>query len=185
VGAARVGAARIGAVLYSISDVREAVARLRGRWPAAAIELRSSAPPPPDLEDALLGGGRSRVLWATVAGGLLGGTVAFLMATLTALAYPLHTGGMPMVSKPPIGIITYEGTALGAILATVVAVLFEGRIWRRSRFEDPLARHLVDGAWVLWIETKDDGSEVEALLRECGAVELATSSGAGGDAGSS
>jgi Protein of unknown function (DUF3341) len=58
-------------------------------------------------------------------GGALGSVSGFLLATLTALAYPLPTGGMPILSWWPIGIVTYETTMLGAVLATLVGLLSE------------------------------------------------------------
>ena len=79
---------------------------------------------------------RSRVLWFALSGGVLGALAVFLLASLSAMSYPLATGGMAIVAGPPVGLVTYEGTALGAILATVLGVILEARLWRRSR---PLA----------------------------------------------
>ena len=57
--------------------------------------------------------------WALcgAAAGLLGG---LSLATITALNYPLVKGGMPIVSPWTVGLITYETTMLGAVLATLV-----------------------------------------------------------------
>jgi hypothetical protein len=111
----------------------------------AAIEVRSSQP----IEKPLpLPSKKSRVLWFALAGALLGGTAAFLMASLTALMYPLPTGGKPILSGPPIAIVTYEGTALGLILCTVLGVLLEGRLVRKSS-AGPLDRQLSDGLYLL------------------------------------
>ena len=54
--------------------------------------------------------------------GLLGG---FSLATITALNYPLVKGGMPIVAPWTVGLITYETTMLGAVLATLVGLLVE------------------------------------------------------------
>jgi hypothetical protein len=165
---------RVGGVFSSTDGVRFAISRVRREHPNAGVELRSSAPPPKDLEHSLLAGTRSKVLWAAITGGLLGGIGAFSLASLSAIAYPLATGGMEIIAGPPVGIITYEGTALGAILCTVAAVLLEGRIWRRARFEDPLAHHLVAGRWVLWIDDAKsaNGDTLRGLMREVGALEV-------------
>lgn len=58
-------------------------------------------------------------------GAALGAVAGFLLPTLTALAYPLTTGGMPILSWWPIGIVTYETTMLGAVLATLAGLLVE------------------------------------------------------------
>lgn len=91
---------------------------------------------------------RSLVLPAALLGGLAGGVAAFLLASLTAQAYPLVTGGLPIVAGPPVAIVTYEGTALGVILATVAAVLLQGRLLRRSR-AGALDHHLAEGLMVV------------------------------------
>lgn len=164
----------VGGVFSSTDGVRLAISRLERSHPEAGLEMRSSSPPPKDLEHRILSGGRSKVLWAALAGGLLGGLSAYLIAALTALAYPLPTGGMSIIAGPPVGIITYEGTALGAILCTVAAVVLEGGVWKRARFEDPLAHHLVAGRWILWVEEAEsaDDDKLRGLLREVGALEV-------------
>ncbi len=70
----------------------------------------------------------SRIPLFSVVGALLGATAGFLMATLTALSFPIPTGGMPIVAWGPVGIVTYEATMLGAILATFGGFLFESRL---------------------------------------------------------
>jgi Protein of unknown function (DUF3341) len=53
-------------------------------------------------------------------GGLVGGICGYLITSLTQKAYPLPTGGMPIVPPWTNGIIVYELTMLGAILTTLV-----------------------------------------------------------------
>lgn len=68
--------------------------------------------------------------------------VAVTCAVLTGLAmtgfmlwtqgdYPLVTGGMPLKSLWPIGVITYETTMLGAIAGIFLSFLIEGRFFRK------------------------------------------------------
>ena len=119
------------------------------------LEVRSVVPL--EKDSSLPGTGvRSRVPLATITGGLLGGLTAFLIASLSAKAYPLVTGGMPIVAIPPVGIITYEGIALGAILATVAAVLLEGRLLRSSPKPGPFDHHLAEGKILLSISCQPD-----------------------------
>ena len=55
-------------------------------------------------------------------GGLLG------LTSMTQVAYPLVTGGKPILSLPPMAVVSYEGTMLGAILFTVLGIIFESRL---------------------------------------------------------
>ncbi len=63
-------------------------------------------------------------------GAACGFAVAILLTVGTQISYPLVTGGKPILSIPPMVIVTYEGTMLGAILMTVVGILFESRVPR-------------------------------------------------------
>ena len=124
-----------------------------------AIEVRSSQP----IEKPVpLPQKKSRILWFSLAGALLGGTIAFLVATQTALAYPLPTGGKEILSGPPISIVTYEGTALGLILCTVLGVLLEGRLVRKSP-AGPLDSQLSDGRYLLNVAAGADVPDGEVL----------------------
>lgn len=53
-------------------------------------------------------------------GGVVGGICGYLITSLTQKAYPLPTGGMPIVPAWTNGIIVYELTMLGAILTTLI-----------------------------------------------------------------
>src|SRR6188472_1177814 len=54
---------------------------------------------------------------------LCGAGIGFIsgvsLASITALNYPLVKGGMPIVAPFTVGIIAYEATMLGAVLATL------------------------------------------------------------------
>ena len=63
-------------------------------------------------------------------GAAIGLTVAILLTTATQVSYPLVTGGKPILSIPPMAIISYEGTMLGAIIFTVLGIIFESRLPR-------------------------------------------------------
>ena len=87
------------AAFDSVSDAQDALEQLaEAGVDASEIEVRSSIPLvhevcPVGLEV------RSRVPLMAVVGGLTGATVAFLLVSLSSQAYPLPTGGMPIV--PP------------------------------------------------------------------------------------
>ena len=63
-------------------------------------------------------------------GAACGFAVAILITAGTQISYPVVTGGKPILAIPPMAIITYEGTMLGAILFTILGVLFESRLPR-------------------------------------------------------
>jgi hypothetical protein len=77
--------------------------------------------------------------WIAALGGLVGGLSGYLLARYTQVGYPSHliAGGMPLVSKWPTGIITYELTMLGAILTTAVTLLITARLphWKMDIYD--------------------------------------------------
>ena len=73
---------------------------------------------------------------------LLGGIIGFLSAVAltrgTELAWPLVTGGMPVVAWWPNLVIIFEMTMLGAIVTTVISLLVASRLPSfRQRLYDP------------------------------------------------
>jgi hypothetical protein len=132
---------RLHAAFRSSSDARLALNRLaQDGVPPTDIEVRSSVP----LEHDVAPAGskiKSRVPWMALGGALLGGTAFFSLVKFTSEAYPLPTGGMPIVALPPAGVITFEGVAIGAILATVATVLYEAAL-PGLKGAGPLDHHL-------------------------------------------
>ena len=107
--------------------------------------------------------------------------VAVTCAVLTGLAmtvfmlwtqgdYPLVTGGMPLKSLWPIGVITYETTMLGAIVGIFLGFLIEGRFFRNHS----APREALDSEG-LFLKIPCKASEFETLadqLRAHGAVSV-------------
>jgi len=81
----------------------------------------------------------TRMPWLAALGGLVGGLGGWGFVAFTQKAYPMISGGMPLVTKWPNGIITYELTMLGAILTTLFTLLVTARIpdWRGRKLYDP------------------------------------------------
>ena len=100
--------------------------------------------------------------------GLLGG---FSLATVTALNYPLIKGGMPIVAPWTVGLITYETTMLGAVLATLVGLLVELRL---PNFKNlPYDPSVVDGGVVLAVScTESSRASVETAVGAAGASKV-------------
>src|SRR5579862_6835309 len=71
-------------------------------------------------------------------GAFVGGLAGYELTSLTQKAYPLPTGGMPIVPTWTNGIIIYELTMLGAILTTLVSLLVTARLPNfKPRVTDP------------------------------------------------
>ncbi|MGH9686624.1 MAG: quinol:electron acceptor oxidoreductase subunit ActD [Candidatus Acidiferrales bacterium] len=112
--------------------------------------------------------------WIAALGGLIGGISGYLLAWYTQVAYPMHiiSGGMPVVSKWPSGIITYELTMLGAILATAVTLLITARLlhWKFDVYDPEVSFGkiligVVDPA-------ADSRADFESRLRGAGAEKV-------------
>jgi len=132
------------AVFTSPSDAQVALRQLSEAGIVASdIEVRSSVPH--EGLHPIGASPRTRVPLMAVLGGLVGGTGAFLLTSLSSLAYPLPTGAMPIVPGPPTGIITFEGLAIGAMLFTASTVLYEGRVLTRPSPPGKLDRYLAAG----------------------------------------
>ena len=75
--------------------------------------------------------------WLAVVGGLIGGAGGYLFARVTQTAYPIVTGGMPIVAPFPTAIVTYELTMLGAVFTTIVTLLITAKLprWKQSLYD--------------------------------------------------
>lgn len=107
--------------------VADAMGELKGNgFPAEDLDIYSGSPFPegsfgehdPD----------HRLYMFPLVGALIGFAIGLLWTAGTQISYPLITGGKPILSIPPMTIIMYENTMLGAILFTVLGVLFESRL---------------------------------------------------------
>ncbi len=130
--------------LYALYADPEAAQRAIASLREAGVAMRdivviSSEP----LEDYEWGWPKrpSRMGWLAALGGLLGGTCGYLLTSYTQQAYPLVTGSMPIVTRWTNGIILYELTMLGAILATLVTFLISARLpdWRPQLYDSEIS----------------------------------------------
>lgn len=116
---------------------------------------------------------RHRLYFFPLVGALCGLSVAIVLTVGTQAAYPLVTGGKPILSLPPMTIIAYEGTLLGAILFTVLGVLFESRLPRPQMglYDTRITEGFI-GLAVTCDETRID--KAEQALRAAGAEDVKT-----------
>jgi len=110
--------------------------------------------------------------WIAAAGGVVGGTCGYLLARLTQVAYPINTGGMPIVAAWPTGIVTYELTMLGAVITTIVTLLITTRLpnWKSKLYDEEVS----NGKILIGVLDPSDAAraEIENRLRGAGAVKV-------------
>lgn len=112
------------------------------------------------------------VIRFTLLGGVLGALAAWALAIGTALSWPIPQGGMPIISLPPIGLITYELGSLGAALGSIAGFLYLSML---PTMKDEVYDISV-GADRFGIAVKDlDAQTYEAvskILTKCGAASV-------------
>ena len=104
-------------------------------------------------------------------GAAIGFSVAILLTTATQVSYPLVTGGKPILSIPPMAIITYEGTMLGAIIFTVLGIIFESRLPRPKLglYDERITEGYIG---IVVTCTEDRIKSAEEVLRKAGAEDI-------------
>lgn len=105
-------------------------------------------------------------------GGFLGALLGYWLTRFTQVSYPLPTGGMPIASLWTNGIIIYELTMLGAVVATLATLLITARL---PHFGPSLSDPAVwDGKILVGVTDPPDQArtELERQLRQAGATEI-------------
>ena len=86
------------------------------------------------------------------------------------MAYPLITGGKPILSIPPMAIIMYEGTMLGAIIFTIIGIIFESRLPRI--FMGAYSEKITEGHIGVTVTTEEGRTrDAEEALKKAGAED--------------
>jgi hypothetical protein len=95
--------------------------------------------------------------WIACGGGLLGMSIAFLLAWITETWWPINVGGLPIFAWWPNLIIIFELTMLGAILATVATLVVTAALGRgmKGRLYDP---EVSEGKILVGVEDPAAGS---------------------------
>ena len=112
----------------------------------------------------------SRISLASVAGGAAFGALATAFIYWTQHTYRLVTGGMPLFSFWATGVITYEMTMLGAVVATFLYFLWEsGRA--RARIKAAPVPQVNPGSICLRVHCPaEDGARTLDAMRRAGAI---------------
>jgi Protein of unknown function (DUF3341) len=110
--------------------------------------------------------------WLAVAGGIVGGTCGFLLARLTQEAYPLITGGMPLLSSWPTAIVTYELTMMGAVVTTIITLIVTTKLpnWKPKLYDPEVS----NGKILIGMidPSAEQRQDLEKRLRDAGAAEV-------------
>ncbi|MBI3979144.1 MAG: DUF3341 domain-containing protein [Chloroflexi bacterium] len=119
---------------------------------------------------------RERLWVFPLMGAICGFAVGLLITAGTQLAYPLVTHGKPILSIPPMVNIMYEGTLLGAIILTVIGIIFESRLPDLNAV--PYDPRISEG-YVGVVVTRPEGraAAAEQVFRETGAADIIRAGG--------
>lgn len=157
-------------VYQAPDDVAEGVSRLRqAGFTDNDFDVLSGTPYPEGTFGEQVA--NHRLFLFPLIGALCGFSVALLITAGTQLSYPMVTGGKPILAIPPMLIIMYEGTMLGAILFTVIGLIFESRLPRFSI--GVYDTRITEGYIGLLVACPEERvSYTEQLLRESGAEDI-------------
>lgn len=105
--------------------------------------------------------------WVAGVGGVAGCAFGAWLTSTTQRAWPLVTSGMPIVAPWPNLIVIFELTMLGAIVATIVALLVSTKLPRRlPAFYDP---EVSNGYILVGVERPaDKGDAIARALESAG-----------------
>ena len=109
-------------------------------------------------------------------GALIGLTVGIMLTAMTQMAYPLAQGGKPILSMPPMAVVTYESTMLMAIVFTIIGIIFESRL---PAFKEGLYDTRITEGYIGVLVNVDEGelTSTQTLLTQAGAIDVVRKDG--------
>jgi len=143
-----------------------AIRELRAR---GIRDLHAAMPAPFPEVVAALEKPRSVIDYATLPGALVGLACGILLTYLTSLAWPLTTGGKPIVAVPQFLVIFFEMTVLVGSLTNLVAVSAKAFFGKGSA-AFPAGREF--NAAQVGVFAAGGGDEAERVFRGAGAEEV-------------
>jgi hypothetical protein len=126
--------------------------------------------------DEPLGLKRSHIGWIALAGGLVGLIASYgIQWWANVYSYPLNVGARPVQAVPAFLLATFEGTVLGAALATFAGLLIILRfpkLWAPEDEIDGFARATIDRFWISACATNSEPTlaHAERIMQETGAL---------------
>ncbi len=153
-------------VVGTFGEIAAAARAVRALRDAGVSDVRAAMPAPfPELVEAL-GRPRSRLGLATFPGAIAGLLAGIALTVGTSVAWPLVTGGKPIVSIPPFVIVIFEVTVLVGSITNLVAVVLGAY---RGRGFPAVARATGDRIGVF---AAGGAERAERILRDAGAEEV-------------
>jgi hypothetical protein len=147
------------------ADAARAIEALRAR---GIRDLHAAMPAPFPAVVQALRKPRSTIDYATLPGALLGLVCGILLTWLTSLAWPLTTGGKPIVAVPQFLVIFFEMTVLIGAITNLVAVTLRSFLGSGGRFPPGLSFNRDQ----VGVFAAGGGDEAERVFREAGAQEV-------------
>lgn len=162
-------------ILGLFGDVPEAASALRRLrdekgYGSDRLMVLSSLPFPEGVLDA--DRTKSRLPAITLFFAFIGIGLGLLLAGGSALLYLIRQGGKPILSGPPIAIISYEVMMLCALTAAFVAAIREMKLpsWRAKVYDTRISE-----GWIgICVHCAGDENvqDAEELLRDAGAADI-------------
>ena len=114
---------------------------------------------------------RHRLYLFPLVGAIIGLTAGVLLTSMTQMAYPIVSGGKPILSLPPMAVVTYESTMLSAIIFTILGIIFESRLpkVKMGLYDTRITEGYIG---VLVNAEEDQLPSVSAILTQAGAVDV-------------
>ena len=109
-------------------------------------------------------------------GALVGLTIGILLTSMTQMAYPLVQAGKPILSLPPMAVVTYESTMLTAIIFTIIGIVFESRLpsFKKGLYDTRITEGYIG---VLVNAEEEQHTQLAGLLTQAGAIDVVRESG--------
>ena len=134
-------------------------------------DVRVAMPAPFPEVVAALGMPKSPVGFLALPGAAFGILCGLALTIGTSLAWPLVTGGLPVVSIPPFVVITFELTVLLGALGNLLAVGLG--TWHGGRQRSFPGRGAFNGHRIAVFASGGEPGAAARILRESGAEEIA------------
>jgi hypothetical protein len=162
---------KLTAIIDSPDQAQEAAGRLEAEGFAREDITVMSAEPLPAFISQIDSRRRGRAGLLAIGGGLAGAIAAIVLTVWTARRMGLVTGGMPIVTPWAFGIIVYELIALGAILTTFVATVYEAGLLRTRPPAPEVDSAVADGKVAVAVSCPNETSRrvAESVFSKFGA----------------
>lgn len=157
-------------VLGSFGEPSAAAGAVRALKGAGFADVRVAMPAPFPEVVLAIGKPRSPIDFVTFPGALVGLLCGIGLTVGTSLAWPLVTGGKPVVSIPPFVIVIFEVTVLIGSLTNLLAVSLGSWHGGRARVFPGQPTFNADRIGVYAVG--GDPALAERVLRESGAEEV-------------